>query len=78
MGGAGVGVAQALRLLKNREANAAITVQKLWRKAIAKMLATRLRRCVDGRVPPPHDKSPEINQCGRGGTFRVDGGDNQR
>ncbi|CAM9135908.1 unnamed protein product [Pylaiella littoralis] len=35
---------QKLRLLKNREANAATTLQKLWRKAIAKMLATRLRR----------------------------------
>lgn len=48
-GGGGDGVAaQKLRLLKNREANAATTLQKLWRKAIAKMLATRLRRWVDG------------------------------
>ncbi|CAM9343847.1 unnamed protein product [Ectocarpus fasciculatus] len=35
---------QALRLLKNREASAAIVLQKLWRKAIARMCASRLRR----------------------------------
>lgn len=42
-GGHRTGV-QAMRLLKNREANAAIVLQKLWRKALARMLASRLRR----------------------------------
>ncbi|CAN0057132.1 unnamed protein product [Scytosiphon promiscuus] len=35
---------QALRLVKNRESGAAIVIQKLWRKALARMLAVRRRR----------------------------------
>ena len=35
---------QALRNLRDLESNRALTIQKLWRKAIARMLKERLRR----------------------------------